>query len=84
MLSDVSANVEPEGGFSGFCCMHVINTHNRVILVSEKRAQKFQECAAKCKEVEGSSESKVTALAVSDDEEPEGPRRTSRHRQNCS
>ena len=55
MSSDIHAAEDSEGVFSGFCCMHVINAHGRAILLSGKSA-------AKWKEVEGSSKSKVAAV----------------------
>ena len=60
MSSDASAAEDSEGSSSGFCCMHVINTHSKVFPFSEKSIKKFQECAAKWIDVEGSRKSKVT------------------------
>uniref|UniRef100_UPI00358F6426 uncharacterized protein n=1 Tax=Myxine glutinosa TaxID=7769 RepID=UPI00358F6426 len=63
MSSDASAAEDSEDSSSGFCCMHVINTHSKVISFSEKSVKKFQECAAKWIELEGSPESKVAVKA---------------------
>ena len=47
MSSDARAAKDSEGSSSGFCLMHVINTHSKVIPFSEKSIKKFQECTAK-------------------------------------
>ena len=64
MSSHTSAAEDSEGSSSGFCFMHVINTHSKVIPFSEKSIKKFQECAAKWIDVEGSPESKVAVKAL--------------------
>ena len=64
MSSDARAAKDSEGSSSGFCLMYVINTHSKVIPVSEKSSKKFQECAAKWIDVEGSPESKVAVKAL--------------------
>ena len=63
MSSDASAAEDSEGSSSGFCFMHVLNTHSKVIPFSEKSIKKFQECAAKWIDVEGSPESEVAVKA---------------------
>uniref|UniRef100_UPI00358E3588 uncharacterized protein n=1 Tax=Myxine glutinosa TaxID=7769 RepID=UPI00358E3588 len=50
---------DSEGTSSGFCCMHVIATHSRVIPLAEKSFKKFKECANLWKEIENTPESKV-------------------------
>ena len=64
MSSDACAAEDSEGSSSGFCSMRVINTHCKVIPFSEKSINKFQECATKWIDVEGSPESKVAVKAL--------------------
>ena len=64
MSSDARAAKDSEGSSSGFCLMHVINTHSKVIPFSEKSIKKFQECADKWIDVKGSPKSKVAVKAL--------------------
>ena len=46
MSSDACPAEDSEGSSSGFCFMHIINTHSKEIPFSEKNIKEFQECAA--------------------------------------
>ena len=58
VTSSASAD-DCEGAISGFCCMHVVATHSRVIPLREKSFQKFKECANLWKKAENTIESKI-------------------------
>uniref|UniRef100_UPI00358F7454 uncharacterized protein isoform X2 n=1 Tax=Myxine glutinosa TaxID=7769 RepID=UPI00358F7454 len=55
---------DSEGTSSGFCCMHVIATHSRVIPLAEKSFKKFKECANLWKEIENTPESRVAHMGL--------------------
>lgn len=60
--SDASTTEDSEAAnLSVVCAMHVIDTHTKVTPFGDNKFKKFQECAAKWINVKESSESRVAA-----------------------
>lgn len=67
-----STTEDSEADLSVFCAMHVIDTHTKVTPFGDKSFKKFQECAAKWINVKESSESRVAAKFLQQQQESEG------------